>query len=63
MNRSHAWCSADISTAKESSVAVVRYSPLGHGFFTGQIQSRDDLSREVDTFISIVSLKRSGTAF
>lgn len=34
---------AVIVTAKELGIAVVGYSPLGKGFLTGQIKSRDDL--------------------
>lgn len=32
-----------IATSEELGIAVVGYSPLGHGFLTGQIKSRDDL--------------------
>jgi len=32
-----------IAAAKELGIAVVGYSPLGRGFLTGQIKSRDDL--------------------
>ena len=32
-----------IATAKELGIAVVGYSPLGKGFLTGQIKSRDDI--------------------
>jgi len=32
-----------IATGKELGIAVIGYSPLGKGFLTGQIKSRDDL--------------------
>lgn len=32
-----------LSTCKSLGVAVVAYSPLGRGFLTGQIRSRDDI--------------------
>jgi len=32
-----------IAAAGELGIAVVGYSPLGHGFLTGQIKSRDDI--------------------
>ena len=34
-----------IATGKELGIAVVGYSPLGKGFLTGQIKSRDDLPK------------------
>jgi len=33
-----------LKTCRELGVAVVAYSPLGRGFLTGQIKSRDDFS-------------------
>src|SRR5450755_1153958 len=32
-----------LATCRELGVSVVAYSPLGRGFLTGQIKSRDDL--------------------
>jgi len=34
-----------IATSEELGIAVVGYSPLGHGFLTGQIKSKGDLPR------------------
>ena len=33
-----------LNTCRELGVTVVAYSPLGRGFLTGQIKSRDDLA-------------------
>ncbi|KAE9397410.1 putative oxidoreductase, partial [Gymnopus androsaceus JB14] len=36
---------AVISTAQELNIAVLAYSPLGHGFLTGTIKSPSDLAK------------------
>ena len=33
-----------IPTCRELGIGIVAYSPLGRGFLTGQIKSRDDLA-------------------
>ncbi|ORX89647.1 Aldo/keto reductase [Basidiobolus meristosporus CBS 931.73] len=35
-----------LDTARELGVAIVAYSPLGHGLLTGQVQTHDELARE-----------------
>jgi hypothetical protein len=52
---------AVIITSEELGIAVVGYSPLGHGFLTGQIKSRDDLPKgdmrlNLDRFTKEVSI-------
>ena len=33
-----------IPTCRDLGIGIVAYSPLGRGFLTGQIKSRDDLA-------------------
>jgi aryl-alcohol dehydrogenase-like predicted oxidoreductase len=40
-----------LDTCKELGVAVVAYSPLGRGFFTGQIKSRKDIENDWRKFL------------
>ena len=36
-----------IPTCRELGIGIVAYSPLGRGFLTGQIKSRDDLAGQM----------------
>jgi aryl-alcohol dehydrogenase-like predicted oxidoreductase len=35
-----------LNTCRDLGIAIVCYSPLGRGFLTGQIKSRDDLAED-----------------
>ncbi|KIK48156.1 hypothetical protein CY34DRAFT_72426, partial [Suillus luteus UH-Slu-Lm8-n1] len=43
-----------IATAEELGIAVIAYSPLGHGFLTGQIKRLEDIPGKITAFATYI---------